>query len=191
MVEMTKPKLLLPIPLTALLLAGSAAGAKSPDRVRRLEAEILASSSATQALTARCARLHLADPPVIRAVRDHGVNMPAGPQIRRLLKVGQDEPIRYRRVRLSCGAHVLSDADNWYVPSRLSQDMNAALDNSETPFGMVVKPLHFQRRTLKTEALRDGSHVLKVTALLVDDRSRPFSLVQENYSHLLVGLGDP
>ena len=189
--EMTKQMRIITAPLAVMLLAGPVARADSLGTVQQLEAEILSSPSATQALTARCARLHLADPAAIRALRDRGVDQPAGPDIRRLLKVAAGEPVRYRRVRLSCGAQVLSDADNWYVPARLTADMNAALDGTETPFGMVVKPLNFQRRTLKTEALHDKSHVLRVTALLVDAQNRPFSLVQENYSRVLVGNGYP
>jgi hypothetical protein len=43
---------------------------------------------------------------------------PAGvPQI---LGVDPDEPVRFRRVPLKCGDHVLSEAENWYVPSRLT-----------------------------------------------------------------------
>lgn len=182
---------ILSAPLAVLLLAGPAAQADSIDAVQQLEADILSSPSATQALTARCARLHLADPPAIRALRDHDTDRPAGPDIRRLLQVSASEPVRYRRVRLSCGGQVLSDADNWYVPARLSAEMNATLDGTETPFGTVVKPLNFQRRTLKTGALHDGTHVLRVTALLVDAEQRPFSLVQENYTRVLVGNGYP
>src|SRR6185437_351495 len=107
--------------LTCVLLVGlnQETGAKDRDvhtqsAVRRLVANILSSPSATQTLTAYCARLHLADPPVIHAVRDRSFDRPAGPDIRRLLKVRAHEAIRYRRVRLSCGSHVLSDADNWY-----------------------------------------------------------------------------
>jgi chorismate-pyruvate lyase len=190
-VDMTKQMRLLSAPFAVLLLAGPVARADSTNAVQQLEAEILSSPSATQALTARCARLHLAAPPAIRALRDHGVDQPAGPDIRRLLKVKPGESVRYRRVRLSCGAQTLSDADNWYVPARLTADMNATLDGTDTPFGTVVKPLHFQRRTLKTEALHDKGHVLRVTALLVDAKNQPFSLVQENYSRVLLGHGYP
>jgi chorismate-pyruvate lyase len=94
--------------------------------------------------------------------------------------------VRYRRVRLACGDQVLSDADNWYVPARLTAEMNRTLDQTDTPFGAVVKPLGFQRRTLQAEALHDGRHVLRVTALLVNPEGLPFSLVQENYSAILV-----
>ncbi len=110
----------------------------------------------------------------------------ADDKVRHLLHVGRDEPVRYRRVRLSCGDQVLSDADNWYVPARLTAEMNNTLDRTDTPFGPVVKPLGFQRRTLGTEGLQDGRHVLQVTALLVNRDGLPFSLVQENYSAILV-----
>lgn len=176
------------LPLGALLLLGLSTGswAQGSDTVRQLKAELLASPSATQTLTAYCARLGLADPAVIRALRDPGMDRKADGRVRRLLHVGPREPVRYRRVRLSCGDQVLSDADNWYVPARLTLEMNSTLDATDTPFGTVVKPLDFQRRTFGTESLHDGHHVLRVTALLVNRDGQPFSLVQENYSAILV-----
>ncbi len=63
------------------------------------------------------------------------------------------EPVRFRRVRLKCGEHVLSEAENWYVPSRLTPDMNQALDTTDTAFGRVAKPLSFRRRTLSAKLL--------------------------------------
>jgi len=174
--------------LAVLLLLGlsTGSGAQGPDAIRRLKAEILASPSATQTLTAYCARLALADPPVIRALRDRSMERKADGSVRRLLQVKPGEPVRYRRVRLSCGDQVLSDADNWYVPARLTLEMNSRLDHTDTPFGAVVKPLDFQRRSLGTEGLHDGPHVLRVTALLVNREGVPFSLVKENYSAVLV-----
>ena len=174
--------------LGALPLLGLSTGseAQGPDALRRLKAELLASPSATQTLTAYCARLRLTDPPAIHALRDRGMDRKADGRVRRLLHVGPGEPVRYRRVRLSCGDQVLSDADNWYVPARLTAEMNSTLDDTDTPFGTVVKPLDFQRRTLGTQGLHDGRHVLRVTALLVNRDGRPFILVQENYSAILV-----
>lgn len=181
------------LPVAALLFVGlqSWPQAAAADAVGQLKAEILSSSSATQTLTAYCARLRLADPPVIRAVRDRGADRKADAAMRRLLEIGVREPVRYRRVRLACGSHVLSDADNWYVPARLTAEMNRKLDGSDTPFGTVVKPLHFQRRTLRTALLHDRGHVLQVTALLVDGAGKPFSLVQESYSRELIRDGYP
>src|ERR1700748_917419 len=119
----------------AALLLGFNTGyaAQGGDTLGQLKAAILSSPSATQTLTAYCARLHLADPPVIRALRDTNMDRAATPGIRRLLQVGILEPVRYRRVRLSCGDQVLSDADNWYVPARLTAEMNRALDGTDTP----------------------------------------------------------
>ena len=174
--------------LAVFLLLGlsTESGAQGPDAVRQLKAELLASPSATQTLTAYCARLHLADPPVIRALRDHSVDRKADSDVRGLLHVKAGEPVRYRRVRLSCGDQVLSDADNWYVPARLTAEMNSTLDGTDTSFGTVVKPLDFRRRTLGTQDLHDGRHVLRVRALLVNREGLPFSLVQENYSAILI-----
>jgi chorismate-pyruvate lyase len=69
------------------------------------------------------------------------------------LQVSAEEPIRYRRVELRCGTHVLSIADNWYVPSRLTSEMNQMLDSTQTPFGKVVLPLHPHRTTLAVQVL--------------------------------------
>ena len=171
----------------ALLGLSTGSEAQGPDAIHRLEAEILASPSATQTLTAHCARLRLADSPAIHAFRDRSMDRKADGRVRRLLQVKPGEPVRYRRVRLSCGDQVLSDADNWYVPARLTAAMNSTLDRTDTPFGTVVKPLDFQRRTLGTKGLHDGRHVLRVTALLVNRDGLPFSLVQENYSAILIG----
>ena len=72
---------------------------------------------------------------------------------RALLHVSPTEPLGYRRVRLHCGAHVLSEADNWYVPSRLTEDMNQALEHSDIAFGRAIQALHFQRHTLSARLL--------------------------------------
>jgi hypothetical protein len=151
------------------------------DAVQRLEAELTAAPSATQLLTQKCATLKLASPPLIRAVREN-IDVPASAQVRAALDVGPDTVLRYRRVNLTCGTHVLSQADNWYVPSRLSDDMNRTLDTTETSFGTVVKPLNFHRKTLKMEPLGDPAHSLRVTAVLLTPAEVPFSLVVENYA---------
>ena len=56
-------------------------------------------------------------------------------------------------MKLSCGALLLSEADNWYVPDRLSAQMNQLLETTDTPFGVVVRELHFQRHTLSARLL--------------------------------------
>src|SRR5690349_20066798 len=130
----------------------------------------MAAPSATQFLTDKCASLKLASPAVIHAVRDKNADSKAGPAIRKLLDVGSNTRLGYRRVKLTCGSHVLSEADNWYVPDRLTPDMNHALDTTDVPFGAVVKPLNFRRETIRMEALTDPAHSLRVTARLVSGK---------------------
>jgi hypothetical protein len=169
--------------IAAALLCAPAA--RADDGIQKLKAGLAAAPSATQFLTDRCAALKLAAPPVILAVRGT-LDMPASAQVRQALHVGADTRLGYRRVDLTCGSHVLSQADNWYVPTRLSDDMNKLLDTTQTPFGTVVKPLHFHRQTLKMEALDGSGAALRVTALLLTGDRTPFSLVVENYSRELV-----
>jgi hypothetical protein len=118
-----------------------------------LNAELLSNDSATLTLEHWCDIHHLATPPRIKAVRVPGVEKPVSPEQRRVLRVTPSEAVRYRRVRLECGSMVLSEADNWYVPSRLSSEMNKLLDTTDAPFGRVVQELHFQRRTLSSKLL--------------------------------------
>jgi hypothetical protein len=166
--------------LLLLAIAGPCNAAFADDRaLARLKADLLANPSATQVLTRWCGDLHLAAPAVIRAERD-STDKPATPEIRALLGAATDEPIRYRRVKLMCGTHILSEADNWYRPMLLTPAMNKALDESDTPFGTVVRPLGFSRRTLDVATNADAGTVLRVRALLLAGAA-PFSLVVENY----------
>ncbi len=149
--------------LIGLTTPAMAAEAAWPDQpVARLEAlallqsldlDLLTHDSATATLERWCAAHRFADPAKVRADRVIGVDKPAGADQRVLLGVGPAEPIRYRRVRLACGSHVLSEADNWYVPARLTPEMNRLLDTTDIAFGRAVEALRFQRRTLSAELL--------------------------------------
>ena len=169
--------------LLGILLAGPVT-AQAP-ATERLRAALLAGTSATQVLTQYCAELKLAAPPVIRALQG-GAQIPAPPDVRAALKAADGEIIRHRRVRLTCGDHVLSNADNWYLPARLTPQMNRLLDETQTPFGTVVRPLDFHRQTLEAEPLRGPEAILRIRALLLTRENVPFSLVVENYSPDLV-----
>jgi chorismate-pyruvate lyase len=168
-----------------------------------LNAELLSNNSATLTLEHWCDSHHLATPPRIKAVRVPDVDKPASPEQRQELHVTPSEPVRYRRVRLECGFVVLSEADNWYVPSRLTPEMNKLLDTTDTPFGRAVQPLHFQRRTLSSKLLwrplpdgwemnaasPDAAIVLPMPASLLEHRAvltlpdgTPFSEVVESYT---------
>jgi hypothetical protein len=153
-----------------------------------LQRDLLSGASATAILGRWCADHHLADPPRIVALRDPGAAAPAPPDVRRRLGAGPGETIAYRRVRLACGERVLSEADNWYLPARLTPQMNQTLDQTDTPFGQAVRALDFHRVTLAARRLWGESaageappEVLRIEALLVTGRGAPFAVVRETY----------
>jgi hypothetical protein len=181
--------------VAVIIMAGPAAadagtpGIDAGAAVRALNADLLAHDSASEVLGRWCASHRLADPPVIRALRDKAADKPAGEEIRMRLRLGVGEPVRFRQVRLVCGSHVLSNADNWYVPDRLTPEMNRRLDETDAPFGLVVKPLGFRRVRRRVTVLlghdgrsRTGDGVLRHEALLVTGSGLPFSYVVETYT---------
>jgi chorismate-pyruvate lyase len=153
------------IVVLALLLA-TAAAAQQPrwtdtyeSRVeilallQTLNADILASTSATQVLERWCREHELAGEPRLVAHRVTGVDKPPTAEQLQRLGVSDVSELRYRRVALRCGAFTLSEADNWYVPGRLTEEMNRLLDTTNTPFGIAVRPLQPYRRTIAVTQL--------------------------------------
>ena len=121
--------------------------------LQSLNGELLAGSSATRTLEEWCGEHRMADDPKIVATRVTEVRKePSAEQLARLA-VNDASELRYRRVELRCGAHVLSVADNWYVPARLTPEMNALLETTGTPFGKAVQPLRPYRRTVSVTML--------------------------------------
>lgn len=208
----------------AVLSAGAQEGAPAgapvwPDSYRsRLEAlalmqtlnaEILASRSATRSLESWCAARRLADEPRIVADRIRDVaKVPTAEQLARL-QVRDAGEVRYRRVRLRCGTRVMSEADNWYVPARLTSEMNHTLETTDAPFGRVVAPLEPYRRTFEARLLwaplpegwdrgtrvePDGG-TLTIPGALFEHRALlytadhvPFSEVVETYQRDILGV---
>lgn len=121
--------------------------------MQTLNANLLASRSATATLEKWCADHNMAGDPRLVAQRIGGVEKPASRETRARLMMGLGEPVKYRRVRLSCGDHVLSEADNWYAPGRLSDDANRLLETTDTPFGKAVQALKPFRRTIDVKML--------------------------------------
>jgi chorismate-pyruvate lyase len=121
--------------------------------LQTLDADLLASSSATATLERWCGEHGMAAPPVIVVQRvDAARKEPTAEQLQRL-RVADASAVKYRRVRLQCGAHTFSEADNWYVPARLTAAMNQLLDTSDIPFGKVVRELKPYRRTIGAQLL--------------------------------------
>jgi hypothetical protein len=193
--------------------------ASAPDGfVRRLEAlavlqtlraELLGHDSSTAVLQAWC-EAHAG--PGLKIVAEHDPKAERRPSdaASKALELKPGQAVRYRRVRLACGKTVLSEADNWYLPERLTPEMNRALDTSDAPFGQVVRPLDFRRRFLSAEflwkPLPDGweksppdakpmgpipAHVLQDTAVLATPDGKPFSFVAETYTAAAVQMALP
>jgi hypothetical protein len=172
-------------------------------RIEALRLNLESYPSATTVLRVWCEDYGLAQEPKIRAIPVTGADKPLRPDDRAALGAAPGEEVRYRRVQLACGDRVLSEADNWYRPGQLTPEMIEALETTDTPFGTVVSPLRFQRRTLSSRLMfqpmadpprglfarprKNGPlvvppHVLEQRALLVKPDGTPFSLVVENYT---------
>jgi hypothetical protein len=181
--------------------------------LQTLNADLLSHDSATMTLERWCDVHRLASPPRMVAVRVPDMDKPPTPEQRRELGVSAAEVVRYRRVKLLCGAVVLSEADNWYVPARLTPEMNKLLDTTDLPFGKVVQTLHFQRHTLSSTLLwhpvpegwetnasvvADEAATLSIPPKLLEHRAvlslpdgTPFSEVVETYTDKVLAFPVP
>ena len=121
--------------------------------IQTLNAEILSSRSATLTLENWCRDHQLATDPKIIAHVVKGINKVPTTEQRQRLEVNAEDEVKYRRVQLRCGTRILSEADNWYVPGRLTPEMNRLLETTDNPFGKVVKLLEPYRRTFSAKLL--------------------------------------
>ena len=179
--------------------------------LQTLNAELLRHPSATATLEHWCAEHKLAATPKVTAelVREDRALPEAD---RALLQLAPGEAVHYRRVRLRCGGVVLSEADNWYVPSRLTPEMNRLLEQTDTPFGRAVAALNFTRQTLLVELLWEPlpegweigpvvasspdpvpvpDFVLRHRAVLYTSEHLPFSEVVESYTSGVLAFPPP
>ena len=173
--------------------------AEAQSRLDRLQQALRDEPSATLVLERWCAAYHIA--PVAKIVAHRVLSAPkeAPDSVRHNLRLQVGEALGYRRVQLFCGDVILSDADNWYVPDRLTPAMNGLLDHTETPFGLAVRSLHFRRQTISSEQLWQAAgspakgslaipdHVLRNVGLLTLPDGRPISQVVENYTGAVLG----
>ncbi|HEY4029492.1 MAG TPA: hypothetical protein VGM25_04055 [Caulobacteraceae bacterium] len=198
--------------------SASSESATSGGFVRRLEAlavlqtlraELLGHDSSTAVLQAWC-EAHGPQGLKIVAEHDPKAERPPSAAAAKALGLEPGQAVRYRRVKLACGRTVLSEADNWYLPGRLTEAMNHTLDTSDAPFGAVVRPLDFRRRFLSADLLWDPlprdwaksppaaqpmgevpAEVLQDTAVLATPDGKPFSFVAETYTAAAVEMALP
>ena len=182
--------------------------------VETLNAEVLASRSATLTLEGWCRDHQLANEPTIVAELVRGVRKAPTAEQRQRLQVTSQAEVKYRRVHLRCGNRVLSEADNWYVPDRLTAAMNRLLDTTDAPFGKVVQPLEPYRQTFEVRLLwsplpdgwERGSIAASIAtggdlaipdalfehrAVLYTREHKPFSEVDEVYQRQLLAFPAP
>lgn len=184
--------------------------------IQTLNAELLASRSATQTLEKWCGDHQLADEPrIVAQMIGQAADTPPSVEQRRRLGVAATDEVKYRRVQLRCGSRLLSEAENWYVPGRLTKDMNRLLETTGTPFGTVVRSLEPFRQTFEVTMLwsplparweRDGAvasiagsgGTLSVPDALFAHRAvlytrdhLPFSEVYEVYQRQLLAFPPP
>lgn len=177
--------------LTLCVLLFSAWGAQAaPDdaaaRLHIFETQLEANPSATAVLQSWC-DAHAPAGTRIIARQVQPAPVPPPEEARKALAMHPGEAVRYRRVQLMCGGRVLSNADNWYLPGKLTGAMNSTLDHSQTPFGKAVAALHFSRRNLETVYLPPGGpNVLRHSAVLLTGKSEPFSFVVETYTKAIL-----
>jgi chorismate-pyruvate lyase len=179
--------------------------------LQTLNGELLTTTSATRTLESWCGEHHMAPEPNVVAVRVPGARKEPSADVLQRLAVANASEVAYRRVVLRCGVHVMSEADNWCVPARLTAEMNALLETTSTPFGKAVQPLHPYRRTISATMLwsplqrgwelqpRPASHpqrrlalpahVFEHRALLLTADNRPFCEVVETYRSDVLAFG--
>jgi chorismate-pyruvate lyase len=178
-----------------------------------LNTGLLDAPTATAFLDQWCADHKFANGAKIRARIDASRVRPVSEEQRLRLQIGSSEHVAYRHVELVCGEVVLSEAENWYVPARLSPEMNRILATTDTPFGRVVQDLKPHRKTFAVEMFwkpapggaGDGSgaqdrpdapldipwRLFKHSALVFNADQIPFSEVHESYTSELLLLATP
>lgn len=182
--------------------------------IETLNAQLLcASCTVTEVLEKWCADHKLAIDPTVHARRIGGLDRPISPDQRQRLQIGPGEKVIYRHVELTCGGHVLVEADNWYVPRRVGDEINKVLTTTDTPFGRAVRSLNPVRKNLSVEIvwkpLPDGWELGSVQperpgealampwqlfehrAVIYNDKQQPFSEVREIFTREVLAFGPP
>jgi chorismate-pyruvate lyase len=152
--------------------------------VETLNATLLAARSATFTLDQWCAEHKLSSETKIHAQLIRGVERPLTAEQRQRLEIDEREPVKFRHVELKCGERMLSEADNWYVPSRLTAGMNTVLDTTDTPFGRAVAALKPFRRTFAVDILwKPLADDWEMHPLPADHPHQPLTIPAQLFQH--------
>ncbi|NIX77022.1 hypothetical protein [Microvirga terricola] len=177
------------------LLATGAHWVERDALIRELSERIVQAKTATASLLDWCEEHGLSDGPIIarrlqddRTLSARDLSLPA-------LGAMSEELIRHRRVELARGDLPLVTADNWFLPSRLSAQMNEALDGTDLPFGAVIAPLDPARRNFAIHFNDPGDGeawgpdtILEHQAVVIDGKGRPLAVVRERFQAALISF---
>lgn len=163
----------------------------------RFDAGLRASGSATAFLEQwMTARMGEAVPGAAVRVRLRAApGRQTAPDAAARLGLAPETELAYRSVWLVRGGRILSGAENWYVPERLSPAMNRRLAEGCVPFGRVVRPLAPARETFAVDRLWDGRgaavppRLTRHRALMRDAEGRPLCVVSETYMRSILRQG--
>jgi chorismate-pyruvate lyase len=161
-----------------------------------LRTYILAADSVTLAMSDWCREHGIGRLPLRSVVhRRAGIRpLPADFPIR----IGHDEAVWFREITLMAGDVPLLDADNWFLPYRISPDAAATLLETDTPFGTALLPGRQTRVStailvpeaagaLPPEGVRSpGVAVLTLRGIVSLD-GQPVSYVEERFRPDLLG----
>jgi hypothetical protein len=165
-----------------------------PPEVEPLRQALASGESATAVLDRWCVGHGLAPAGSVRAEKLRPDSFPIPAEAGAKLRLN-GRAIAARRVRLHCGATLLSEARLWFLPNLLTPEMRRRLARTRTPFGAVVAPLHFRRvqsRIAVLPAAREASStetsgdLMSVEAYLVLPDGRAFAFTQEVYKASLL-----
>ena len=168
-----------------------------------LNRQLISAQSATATLEDWCANHCMARPAKIVARRLSGIERAPDPDTRRRLGADKGEVVRYRHVQLMCGEHILSEADNWYVPARLPAEANIMLETGDTPFGKAIRSMRPARQTISAEILwappaqstavdqiEPPRYLVEHRALILTPDRTPVSEVDERYTREILDFGE-
>lgn len=142
--------------------------------LEELHYELIRSSSATDVLEKWCSKYTISKDTVqIKVKKVEEKKYFPNVAIKKRLKINDDNELHYRHVKLYCGKYALSEAKNWYVPNRLTPEINYSLANTIIPFGKLIKELSPRRINIEAKFFFESQfdNIIKI-----ENESKPLAL---------------
>lgn len=173
--------------------------------IQELSRRLCKTPTATAALVAWCEEHRISSAPVTVICRHRCHPTATARDVIAELNPLPRESIAYRSVQLVRGGLPLVDAENWFIPHRLTPGMREALEATDVPFGELIAPLRPMRRTLAMQT-RDFSAgipldhllerqraerqypgaIIRIDAVVISGSGLPLAYVRENFRPELI-----